>query len=908
MKAAVRPLFAFIFFSALTYVGIFAQAPTTFNSRGIGGGGALFSPSINPFNHNEMYIGCDMSNLFHSTDQGQHWACQNFVQIQGGHESYVSFSDTTIRYSVSYLSPNGNDEIVPLKSTDGGQTWSVLSGNPYPTAPNGGILRLIADYNNPEHVMIADYGTIYFSQNGGTTFHQIHTCLSNGAGNHIAGAFFDGNNIYLGTNDGVLYSTDGGTTFDSLSSAGIVTGESILSFAGAKENGKVRFACLTSTSVYSGFTYGDNYYGEMSGVYTMDDVSGTWTPKLSGITINTDYPVFVGMANNDIDTMYLAGGSSSGSPIVMRTDSIGDTWHETFLTANNQNIFTGWAGQSGDHQWSFPEAPFGFEVCKNDSRIVMFGDYSCSHITTDGGNNWKQQYLSANDQNAENATTPKGKNYHGIGLENTSCWQVMWTDSLHMFSAFSDINGVMSGDKGSSWKFIPGLTANSVYRIVQSANGNIYACTSNRHDIYQTTTIYNNTLDTKTGAVFVSTDTGNTFTQIKSFGGPAIWLATDPTNNNRLYAAVINSDTTKGGIWRTDNLNLGASATWVKCTSPPRTQGHAFNINVLKNGDLVVSFSAHRVSSSSAFLQTSGVFYSNDGGHTWADRSDAGMKYWTMDVIIDTNDTTNSTWYAGVYSGWSNDPQGNGGLYKTTNKGVSWTQISNEYRVSSCTINPANGNEMYFSTETGGLWYSNNINNATPTFTQVGAYPFRHPMRVFFNPWNTSEMWVSSFGYGMVTANTACNLSAPVVSQNSNQLTSTSATTYQWLLNGNPISGATSQNYTATQTGNYSVQITDGSGCSATSQSVLITVLGISAITSNNIFSIYPNPAHSQLYVICQNQLEGNVTVGIYNMLGQKLHEENVSNRVQISLDVSNLSSGVYFVKMGKEIARFVKQ
>ena len=128
----------------------------------------------------------------------------------------------------------------------------------------------------------------------------------------------------------------------------------------------------------------------------------------------------------------------------------------------NKNIYTGWAGAHGDHQWSFPEAPFGFEVCKNDSRIVMLSDYSCSHITTDGGANWKQQYLNTADQNAEDAFTPVQKKYHGVGLENTSCWQVMWTDSNHLLSAFSDINGIMSDDEGSSWKFIPNLTSNSV--------------------------------------------------------------------------------------------------------------------------------------------------------------------------------------------------------------------------------------------------------------------------------------------------------------------------------------------------------------------------------------------------------------------------------------------------------------
>ncbi len=35
--------------------------PAAFSPRGIGGGGALFFPSINPANDNEFYVSCDMS-------------------------------------------------------------------------------------------------------------------------------------------------------------------------------------------------------------------------------------------------------------------------------------------------------------------------------------------------------------------------------------------------------------------------------------------------------------------------------------------------------------------------------------------------------------------------------------------------------------------------------------------------------------------------------------------------------------------------------------------------------------------------------------------------------------------------------------------------------------------------------
>ena len=60
-----------------------AQIPTKWESRGVGGGGAMFAPSINPANDNEFYAGCDMSELFHSTDFGKSYSVGHFKQVNG---------------------------------------------------------------------------------------------------------------------------------------------------------------------------------------------------------------------------------------------------------------------------------------------------------------------------------------------------------------------------------------------------------------------------------------------------------------------------------------------------------------------------------------------------------------------------------------------------------------------------------------------------------------------------------------------------------------------------------------------------------------------------------------------------------------------------------------------------------
>src|ERR1019366_5135614 len=47
---------------------------------------------------------------------------------------------------------------------------------------------------------------------------------------------------------------------------------------------------------------------------------------------------------------------------------------------------------------------------------------------------------------------------------------------------------------------------------------------------------------------------------------------------------------------------------------------------------------------------------------------------------------------------------------------------------------------------------------------------------------------------------------------------------YQWLKDGVDISGETSEKFTASSTGKYSVQVTNSEGCSGTSPDVVVTI------------------------------------------------------------------------------------
>jgi hypothetical protein len=378
------------------------------------------------------------------------------------------------------------------------------------------------------------------------------------------------------------------------------------------------------------------------------------------------------------------------------------------------------------------------------------------HLSTNGGAFWQQAYVNPADQNPTNAATPRGRFYHGIGLENTSCWYIAWGDANHVFAGFTDIKGVMSTNDGASWSFgYGGDSYNSMYCCVKSSgSGTFYAGTSTVHDMYQSTHLTDASIGNAGGAVLLSTNMGVTWQIMHNFACPVIWVELDYVNTNIIFASVIATNMSVAGIYVSTNIQNGAAATWQRLSTPPRTQGHPLNIHPLKDGSLVCTYSGRRAGNPQEFTASSGVFYSTNLGVSWLDRSDPNMDYWTMDLVVDPNDPAQNTWFTGVYSGWGGPPNGLGGLYMTTNRGISWTRLNNNDGVTSCAFNPLNTNELYVTTEDAGLLYSSNITSASPTLTPVTTYPFGQPERVFFNPYNPSEIWVTSFGNGIRVGST----------------------------------------------------------------------------------------------------------------------------------------------------------
>lgn len=724
------------------------SAPTSFSAEGVGGGGALFSPSFSPFNANELYVAADMSDLFHSTNLGQSWSTISFQQIQAGPTTRVQFtSDPQILYALDETE-GGPTSSTPSKSIDGGQHWTPLTSWVTQAGYNNAD-SLYADPASTTRLIASDYGTLYFSADGGQTWASK---FSGGAsGCYIGGVFWDpnGQNIYVGTNNGLVVSNDGGSTFALSSVGGISAGESIVSFAGAQQNGITRLFCVTwgQSDVYPGFVPESSPLSYQN-TYTLDVGQANWTPTNTGV--GTDHPFSIAAAPNNINIVYMAGTDATASnPTVEKSTNGGASWSDVLFTAGNRNVATGWQGSGGDRRWSFGQEALGFAVSPTDPNTLAFSDFGFVHVSADGGNTWQAAYVTPATRNILGVATPQYGRYQSSGLDDTSTLWLQWTNASDVFAGYTDINGAHSTNGGTTWAFpnFNGLSQNTIYQTSYAPNsGILYAASSSIHDIYQSTHISDASIDGGTGQVLYSTDGGGTWLLLHNFGLPVIWNALDPTNPDRLYVSVVNS--TSGGLYVTNDLQDGPASTWTRLASPPRTQGHPFNIQVLNDGSLVCTYSAREivVNGATQFTSSSGVFVSTDGGQTWSDRTDPSMVYWTKDILIDPTDPSQNTWYAAVRSGWNGFGNGTGGLYKTTDRGLHWTRIFTSQGAESANINPVT-REMYVTTTTSGLFYSSSI--ASPVFQHVTSYDFRQPDRVFFNPYDPTQVWVTSFGAGI---------------------------------------------------------------------------------------------------------------------------------------------------------------
>ena len=130
------------------------------------------------------------------------------------------------------------------------------------------------------------------------------------------------------------------------------------------------------------------------------------------------------------------------------------------------------------------------------------------------------------------------------------------------------------------------------------------------------------------------------------------------------------------------------------------------------------------------------------------------------------------------------------------------------------------------------------------------------------------------------------------VTQSSTTLTSTPASSYQWIdcNTGNPVEGANGQIFEPSINGNYSVIITDANGCTGQSNCFSFNSIGFEDFTANSIV-VFPNPTSGLAEI---RGLYPNSKMKLTDAVGRKIKLTLQAN----SIDLTDVSPGIYFLSV----------
>lgn len=128
----------------------------------------------------------------------------------------------------------------------------------------------------------------------------------------------------------------------------------------------------------------------------------------------------------------------------------------------------------------------------------------------------------------------------------------------------------------------------------------------------------------------------------------------------------------------------------------------------------------------------------------------------------------------------------------------------------------------------------------------------------------------------------------------------------QWFYNTNALTGEVDTMHLALNNGAYYVQVTDGVGCVALSDTVTLTAVGIEKSTTNS-FSIYPNPTKGLLIIqLADKKIQ---SLRIINLLGEVLMDKKINNQDNIiELELTQFAEGVYYMQLNSMEEKYLQK
>jgi hypothetical protein len=347
-------------------------------------------------------------------------------------------------------------------------------------------------------------------------------------------------------------------------------------------------------------------------------------------------------------------------------------------------------------------------------------------------------------------------------------------------------------------------------------------------------------------------------------------IATNKNNRNIVYLSCNNT------LYA--SYNQGASWTNITSNLPSLNIRQIYHDDYSTNERIFVSLGNY-------------VYYKNNTSTTWTNHN-AGLATVAnvTDFMLHNDGTGNSlirlsTYGRGVWESYINlyPPKAN---YKASDSTVcAGTSVT-------FTDNSTNTPTSWSWTFAGGSPATSILQNPTVLYAAAGTY-------------SVTLTSTNSAGSDILTKTSYITVypkPTATVSFNGSLFTAGGTTgTYQWYMNGNPISGATGPTYTPTQNGSYHVIITDANGCPAASSFYALTNLGIKGLGNSDAVKVYPNPSTGIVNFSALNLKSKKVIVSIYTTTGSLAFRQVVdvkNDTLNASCNLSELAKGTYEIRL----------
>jgi len=712
---------------------------TEWQSVGLSGGGAMYLPTFSPADPNWMLLSCDMSGAYRSLDGGNSWEMIHYRQLNGNTRVRPAFhpSDPNVAYAAAGWRGG-------LRMTrDKGKSWEEMPGSP------AGPSAIALDPGNPEVMLVGSRRGAFRSRDGGRSWEECAGLRGRIIGFHFDQTSAAGNRIcFAGASEGIFRSDDGGATWGAVNRP--LAGKPIIAFAaGSSREKKVcTLYCTVEASLEDGEYRGGIFRSDDGGV-TWKSVMGDGLPKtvrtwhFDAVEGPTQYRHLVTTDANPA-VVYTA---TPWTPNVYRSDEGGERWRPLLshdMSSSGFNIGPNYlideTGRGGDNV-------SGLGVNPANPDQVAVSDWMSCYVSRDGGKTWASAHTRSGEKTGVRG---RGMRWVNNGLVVTTVWHYYldpFEPNRH-YIAYTDIGYARSTDAGRSWYWHTGRPLrNTTYEIAfdPETPGKMWAAFSDLHDIPDDNVISGRHYWAQAGGgVGISTDFGVTWRETSEGlpGKPIVSVVVDPKSPKgarTLYASAfedgVYKSTDDGQTWEKRSNGLGVAGVNTRaCRIILHPDGTLFClVTALRKDDEFVA-------------EGPGLYRSRDGGQTWEWINATKPLLWPKDFDVDPRDS--GVIYLGAADAGRGPAPREGGLYKTTDGGATWTRLARKgWDCFGATISKHHPDWVYLCIAEGaddsGVWLSK---DAGRTWTPLEGLPFRNAQRVAFDPDDPSVIYVCTFG------------------------------------------------------------------------------------------------------------------------------------------------------------------